>query len=208
MPDAAGDETPLPEAPLPEAPLPEAPLPEAPRLGAPPEGADPRHVVMVGPMASGKTTVGRLVAARLGWPLDDSDAWLAHATGADTRAIEAEHGIELVHELESIHLRLALGGPGPSVVAAAASTVDDPRCIAALRHPGLVVAWLRVDEAERRARRDHGGHRPHVEEAVRDLEELERRREPRFASVATLELDGGRPLADLVETIVAAVRSP
>ncbi len=33
-----------------------------------------RHVVLVGLMASGKSTVGRLLAARLGRPFVDNDA--------------------------------------------------------------------------------------------------------------------------------------
>ena len=30
-------------------------------------------IVLIGPMGCGKTTVGRLLAARLGWPFDDAD---------------------------------------------------------------------------------------------------------------------------------------
>lgn len=167
-------------------------------------GHGARHVVMVGPMASGKTTVGRLVAERLGRRLDDSDAWLHRATGTDARSIEEAHGIELLHELESIHLRLAVTLPEPTVVAAAASTVDDERCIVALRAPGLVVAWLRVDEAHRLARHDADRHRPDLAGAGIDDEELERRREPLYRSVATLELDATQPPERLAARVVAA----
>ncbi len=46
-----------------------------------------RHVVLVGLMGSGKTTVGRLLAARLGRPLVDSDAVIEGTTGRTVREI-------------------------------------------------------------------------------------------------------------------------
>src|SRR4029079_2295269 len=74
------------------------------------------HVVIVGLMGSGKTTVGRELAARLGWPLRDSDREIEAATGHTVRALRDEIGVDAMHELEARQLLDALSSPGPAVV--------------------------------------------------------------------------------------------
>lgn len=51
------------------------------RMTQPAPAPDVRRIVLVGLMASGKTTVGRALAAHLGWQFDDSDASIEAATG-------------------------------------------------------------------------------------------------------------------------------
>jgi shikimate kinase len=55
----------------------------------------PHNIVLVGARCTGKTTVGRLLAARLGWPFADADDHVEAAAGrsvADIFAAEGEHG--------------------------------------------------------------------------------------------------------------------
>lgn len=104
----------------------------------------PRHVVIVGLMGSGKTVVGRRLAAGLGWPWHDSDRDIEAATGLTVRELRDRDGVEALHELEARHLLDALARPGPSVISAAASTIDVPDCRAALRAPDVAVVWLRA----------------------------------------------------------------
>lgn len=104
------------------------------------------RVVLVGMMGAGKTRTGSALAARLGWRLHDSDAELEARTQATGAVIGAEQGVAALHALEARILleTLATEGPmaqGPTVVCAAASTVDDERCRAALADATLVV-WL------------------------------------------------------------------
>jgi dephospho-CoA kinase len=54
----------------------------------------PTHLVMVGLMGSGKTTVGMALARRLGLPHRDSDVDLLARTGRSARAIAAADGVE------------------------------------------------------------------------------------------------------------------
>lgn len=82
------------------------------------------HLVLTGPMGSGKTTVGRLVAERLERPFVDSDAQIEAATGDTGRAIARRVGVAELHRLEAEALRLALARPEPCVIAAAASIGD------------------------------------------------------------------------------------
>jgi lactoylglutathione lyase len=99
---------------------------------------DARHIVVVGPMAVGKTTVATALAARLGRPLRDSDADLAAERGVTGRELAAAEGVAALHRWEADHLLRSLAGSTPAVVAAAASTLDDPGCLAALRPPVVV----------------------------------------------------------------------
>ena len=107
----------------------------------------PRHVVLVGLMGSGKTTVGAIVARRLRLRFRDGDTLLEAETGRSAAAIRDRDGAEALHRAEARILLEALGSDTPSVIAAAAAVVDDPACRAALRAPGVAVAWLRADPA-------------------------------------------------------------
>ena len=164
-----------------------------------------RHVVLVGPMGVGKTTVGTLVAATLGRPLVDSDRVLV-AEGAVAADIARDDGVPALHRRECSQLLAALGERVPAVIAAAASIVEAPACRAALG-PHLV-AWLRADPAVLAVRMDEGTHRrdlgPDPVEAVRSLAA---RRDPLYAAAAdvVVDLDAVSP-HDASAAVVDALR--
>jgi shikimate kinase len=158
------------------------------------------HVVIVGLMGSGKTTVGAALAAALGRPHRDSDADLLAATGRTARELADDVGIVALHDLELRHLLDALGEPDPVVISAAASTIDEPAGRAALDDPGITVVWLRVDPAAAAARQAADDHRP-LPEA---LEVQARRRDPLFTALADVVVDARRPIDEIVAAVLAA----
>ena len=172
-----------------------------------------RHLVLVGLMGAGKSTVGSLVAARLGWPYRDGDAMLEAAAGRTAAAIRDAEGADELHRAECRVLQEALALDVPSVIAAAAAVVDDPACRAALRAPGVAVAWLRADPAVlgRRfaaAADGEGAYRPAYGEDPRAfLAAHARRRAARFAACRPLvAVDTGRlSSAEAAERIVATL---
>ena len=99
--------------------------------------------MLIGMMGSGKTTVGRSLAAALGRPLVDSDAQVEARTGRTVREIFESDGEAAYRVLEREALVDALGEAEPSVVAAAGGVVLDAGNRAVLQEAGTVV-WLRA----------------------------------------------------------------
>lgn len=153
------------------------------------------HIVVVGAMGSGKTTLGRDLAKALGRQFHDSDRSIEDRTCRSGREIAATDGVEALHTLEREVLRDSLAGETPAVVAAAASVIENPDVPTALADAFCV--WVTADPeilAERSARGSH--RRP-----VGNSEHLERR-DSLFRAAADLVVDTG---ALTVEESVALV---
>ncbi|MGB6973095.1 MAG: shikimate kinase [Terracidiphilus sp.] len=84
-----------------------------------PSASTPRRIVLTGFMGSGKSTVGPLLAAGLGWQFLDADNVLEAETGLSIAEIFARHGEAAFRDLEHTtiarlavtdSLVLALGG--------------------------------------------------------------------------------------------------
>lgn len=96
-----------------------------------------RRVYLVGPRASGKTTVGKALAARAGWSFEDTDATVVATAGMTVEQIVECEGWEGFRRRESDALRATLGRDG-LVVATGGGMVlaEDNRRM--LREGGLV----------------------------------------------------------------------
>jgi shikimate kinase len=68
-----------------------------------------RRILLTGFMGAGKTTVGHLLAARLGWDFLDLDALIESRTALTVPAIFATHGEAHFRHLESQALAASLG---------------------------------------------------------------------------------------------------
>ncbi|WP_225878489.1 shikimate kinase [Spongiactinospora rosea] len=152
----------------------------------PPSDATP--IVVVGLMGSGKTTVSKLLAERLHRRMRDSDPDMRRRYGATAAEMAERLGPAVLHEREWEHLRESLADDPPSVIAAAASTLDRPEAPGALE-PALVV-WLDAPDEVLAERMASGAHRPHFEADLRAMLAKQRaRRGPVLAQVADLTFD-------------------
>ena len=163
-------------------------------------------VLLVGMMGAGKTTVGRLVAERLGCPYADSDAEVEAATGRTVPELFAELGEAAFRSAEAEVLARAVAVDGPAVVSVAGGAVLDPANRALIRRSGTVV-WLRADPATLAGRVGDGAGRPLLaDRPAEELARLEAVRRPYYAEVAhaAVDVDGSAPEA-VADAVLAAL---
>ncbi len=160
--------------------------------------SEPR-IAIIGTMGAGKSTVGGIVAARLGVPLIDSDRWIEARVGMTSGEYAARHGVEALHDLEATALETALDTPGGMVVTPAASVVDRGPLSEALRR-GMTVVWLDVDAETVRGRYATGEHRRAV--VAETFAALHEARRDRFEALCHLHLDATRSPEQLAAMII------
>jgi len=164
------------------------------------------RVLLVGMMGAGKTTVGRALGLRLGWPYVDNDQLLEQAVGKDTRRVQEEDGELALRRAESAALTIALTMAAPVVASVAGGVVTKPLDCDRLRRGGFVV-WLR-GSIPTLADRVEGTDRPWLsDDPRRALRELYAGRAYLYESVASLIVDVDDAPADQLAEQIAAVVS-
>jgi shikimate kinase len=163
-----------------------------------------QHLVLVGLMGSGKSTVARLLGERLGRPVIDSDAVIERRTGRTVREIFATDGEAVFRELETDVLLDSLAGAEPSVIAAAGGVVLSPTNRSALRTSGARVVWLSADPDTLVERVKGAAHRPLLDDdAEGTLRRMCADREPLYREVAdAIVLVDSRSVNDVVEAVL------
>ncbi|WP_306327940.1 shikimate kinase [Streptomyces venezuelae] len=106
-------------------------------------------VVLVGPMGSGKSTVGALLAERLGAPYRDTDADIVAAEGREISDIFVEDGEEHFRALERDAVAAAVA-EHEGVLALGGGAVLDAGTRALLTGRPVAYLSMDVDEAVRR----------------------------------------------------------
>jgi shikimate kinase len=151
-----------------------------------------RRVVLIGMRASGKTTLGRELAARLSRPFVDVDDLVAELAGRPADDVLAREGEPAFRALEERALGLAAERPG-AVVATGGGSVLHGEAFARLAR-GAFVAWLEASPDVLLAR---AGQRPRP--PLTDLDPraeivaLLARREPLYRAAANVVIQVGQP---------------
>lgn len=102
-----------------------------------------RRLYLVGFMGCGKTTVGRLLAQRLGWRFFDLDEELERHQGRTIAQIFAEQGEPYFRQVERALLEETLTGSAePAVVALGGGTFAQADNFDRIRSDGGVSVWL------------------------------------------------------------------
>ncbi len=111
------------------------------------QAARPNRIVLTGFMGSGKTTVGPLVAARLGWKFLDADDVIEAEAGMTVAEIFVRHGEAAFRERE--HATIArLAQTGALVLALGGGAIEDPATRdLLLAAPGTLLVHLEVELA-------------------------------------------------------------
>ncbi len=158
-------------------------------------------IVLVGFMGAGKTTVGRLLAARLGLRFADTDLIIEERRGCSIRQIFAEDGEAAFRAAEHEVLAELMRGPG-AVVAAGGGAVEYQSSRRLLGAARVIYLQISYDEAMRRVGADAG--RPLLRRP--DLGDIYQRRLPVYQSVATLTVAAaGRPAEAVCEEVISSL---
>jgi shikimate kinase len=161
-------------------------------------------IVVVGFMVAGKSTVGRLLAAKLALPFTDSDQVIEERAGKPIRQIFADAGEPVFRELEHSVVAALLAGPD-AVLALGGGAPGHPATRALLAI--VPVVYLRVGYAEALTRVGGDTGRPML--ARPDVEALHAERQAVYASVATVTVDtDGRLLDEIVLDLLVSLDGP
>jgi shikimate kinase len=165
-------------------------------------------IVLVGFMGAGKTTVGTLLAARLGLPFLDSDQVIEQRAGRPVRQIFAEDGEPAFRTLEHQVIAELLDGP-PVVLALGGGAPEHPATRDKLVGAQVVYLHVSYEHALQRVGGDRDPKsRPLL--ARPDLAGLYDRRLGVYAGVATLTVrtDGRDPRAVTEDILAVAATLP
>jgi XRE family aerobic/anaerobic benzoate catabolism transcriptional regulator len=176
------------------------------RLGDVLEGPAPRRVALLGLRGAGKSTVGPLLARRLGVPFHELDAAVEEAAGLPLSELFAVHGEAYYRRLEREALDRFLAGDEPFVLAVGGSLVGQPETFARLRAHAATV-WLRArPEDHMRRVREQGDLRPMAarSDAMAELQAILAARAPLYAQ-ADLAVDTTRLAPAAVARRVASL---
>ena len=159
-------------------------------------GSSSAHIVLIGMMGVGKSTVGRRVAKELSRPFVDSDDEVVAQTGRAVTEIFATDGEPAFRAIEAGVMADLLRSPIPSVIAAAGGSVLSEATRSALRAPVDVLV----------GRTSRGTHRPALANDPRaTLTQMESDRASLYSEVADLTVDCTAPISDVVSSIVRSV---
>lgn len=148
-----------------------------------------RHLVLIGMMGAGKTTVGSRLARALDRPFVDSDVQVERRTARTVREIFESDGEAAYRVLEAEALAEALASEEPAVIAAAGGTILDPNNRRRMREFGTVV-FLEATPADLVARVGGQDHRPLLgNDPARVLAEMDVDRRALYEETADVVVD-------------------
>jgi shikimate kinase len=164
------------------------------------------NLYLVGFMGTGKTTIGRAVAHRLGFQLIDSDHEIERRSGKTVAQIFAEDGEPAFRQLEREFVESGHPATG-QVIACGGGLVVQPGMLAALKAKGVVMCLHASLETV--LRRTQGNrHRPllNVDDPEERIRVLYAQREPIYKQAGTIILTDARPLNDIVNHVLRAYK--
>ena len=144
-----------------------------------------KHIVLVGMMGAGKSSVGRVLARKLHRPLLDSDELIEERTGRTVREIWSSDGEAAFRAIETETLLAMLADREPAVVAAAGGVVLAEANRSALAESDAHVVWLLANVDLLVTRVKNGVHRPLLDDDPEGiLRQMYTDREPLYTEVA------------------------
>jgi shikimate kinase len=166
-------------------------------MASSPPSAD-KHVVLIGMMGAGKTTVGSRLARVLDRPFVDSDVQVERRAARPVREILETDGEAAYRAIEAEALTEALFSEEPSVIAAAGGTILDPTNRRRMKECGVVV-FLEADPKDLVGRVGGQDHRPLLrDDPAGVLQQMDHDRRSLYEETADVVVDASANGPDVV----------
>lgn len=164
------------------------------------------NLYLVGFMGTGKTTVGRAVAARLGFQCIDSDHEIERLQGKSIARIFAEDGEPAFRAMERAFIETGHPETG-QVVACGGGLVVQPGMLERLHARGVVICLhASLETILRRTQGNRSRPLIDVADPFERLRQLYVAREPIYKRAGTVILTDGRPMLDIVSNVLRVYR--
>jgi shikimate kinase len=163
------------------------------------------NVVLIGYRGTGKSTIGKIVAARLGCIMVSTDAEIVKRVGQSIPEIVAQHGWDYFRDLES-QVCQELAGRDGLVIDTGGGAILRSQNVEALKKTGTVF-WLTasVETITKRIGRDT--QRPSLtgtKSFVDEIQDVLRERTPKYEAAANHVITtDGRSIVQIADEILA-----
>jgi len=166
-----------------------------------------RSIVLVGLMGSGKSVIGRRLAARLGLDFVDADTEIEAAAGCSIEDIFEQHGEAAFRDGERRVIARLLDRP-PHVLATGGGAFMDAETRALIREKGLSI-WLKADLDVLLARTARRNNRPLLKrgDPREILQMLISERYPVYAETDIIVESDDQTHEKMIEIVLEAIRS-
>lgn len=166
------------------------------------------NVVLIGYRGTGKSTVGKVLAAKLGRPVVSTDAEIVRRTGQTVPEIVTQYGWEHFRDLESTVCQDFAARDG-LIIDTGGGAILRPHNVECLKKTGTVF-WLTASVSTITARIGRDNQRPSLtgtKSFVEEIEEVLALRTPKYRAAAdhTVPTDGCT-IDQIVETILSSIR--
>ena len=148
------------------------------------------NIVLIGYRGTGKSHVGRLLAAKLSFPYVSIDKAVISRAGMSIAAIVNQFGWQGFRDREALEVR-EISVWDSIVIDTGGGVVERPENIAALRENGCLI-WLKASVATIVSRIEGGSDRPALTEGksfTDEVAEVLERRTPLYRQAAMHEID-------------------
>ena len=173
------------------------------------DGAPRKRVALIGLRGAGKSTLGKLVAERLGWTFVELNREIQQENALSVKEIFAIYGQEGYRRLEQKALRRLTEHPGPIILATSGSIVAEPLTYDLLLQSFFTI-WLRARPEEHLQRvrdQDHLDNPGTPLAALEDLRAILLSREPLYARASSVVDTSGIPVETMTDRLIAAVEA-
>jgi shikimate kinase len=163
------------------------------------------RIVLIGPMGSGKSTIGKVLAESMGCAFRDTDEMVVSQTGRSIADIFIEDGEESFRALEKIALRIALL-EDETVLALGGGACLSYDAQSALKASGAYIVYLKISLSEVSSRVGFNRDRPLLLGSPRaQWQNLMNERAPIYEGLASFIVDvDGRSVQEITQEIAIA----